>query len=85
MSYKTNKITLNGKTLHCYVLVIVYRCADTRKALKALDMDSDGQVDWKEFEVYLKWALHQYPEIKVGSKGVRDEITISQCFFKLNF
>ena len=26
-------------------------------------MDSDGKVDWSEFLVYLKWALHQYPEI----------------------
>ena len=25
-------------------------------------MDSDGQVDWSEFLVYLKWALHQYPK-----------------------
>ena len=25
-------------------------------------MDSDGQVDWAEFLVYLKWALHQYPK-----------------------
>ena len=25
-------------------------------------MDKDGYVDWKEFLVYIKWALHQYPE-----------------------
>ena len=40
-----------------------YRCEDTRQALQAIDMDSDGKVDWSEFLVYLKWALHQYPEI----------------------
>ena len=40
-----------------------FRCEDTRKALKAIDMDNDGYVDWSEFMVYLKWALHQYPEI----------------------
>ncbi|WAR25886.1 hypothetical protein MAR_011590 [Mya arenaria] len=41
-----------------------YRCNDTKKALQCLDMDSDGQVDWSEFLVYLKWALHQYPEVR---------------------
>ena len=33
-----------------------------RKGLKALDMDNDGFVDWKEFLVYIKWALRQYPD-----------------------
>lgn len=41
-----------------------YRCSDTRKALQALDMDKDGYVDWNEFSVYLKWAIHEYPDIK---------------------
>ena len=41
-----------------------YRCDDTRAGLKAIDMDTDGYVDWKEFSVYLKWALRQYPNIK---------------------
>jgi len=27
-------------------------------------MDKDGLVDWNEFQVYLKWALHQYPDVK---------------------
>ena len=40
-----------------------YRCSDTRRALKAIDMDADGQVDWNEFLVYLKWALNEYPEV----------------------
>jgi len=40
-----------------------YRCNDTQKAMKAIDMDSDGMVDWHEFTVYLKWALRQYPDI----------------------
>ncbi|XP_038049048.1 uncharacterized protein LOC119722788 isoform X1 [Patiria miniata] len=40
-----------------------YRCSDTRRALQAVDMDADGQVDWNEFLVYLKWALHEYPHI----------------------
>ncbi|XP_022093111.1 uncharacterized protein LOC110980590 [Acanthaster planci] len=40
-----------------------YRCSDTLRALQAIDMDADGMVDWNEFEVYLKWALHQYPNI----------------------
>ncbi|CAI8022165.1 hypothetical protein GBAR_LOCUS13038 [Geodia barretti] len=41
-----------------------FRCDDTRKGLIAIDMDSDGRVDWSEFSLYLKWALHQYPNIK---------------------
>ena len=41
-----------------------YRCSDTKRALQAIDMDEDGQVDWNEFLVYLKWALDEYPDIK---------------------
>ena len=41
-----------------------YRCDDTRAGLKAIDMDTDGYVDWDEFCVYLKWALHQYPQLE---------------------
>ena len=41
-----------------------YRCIDTKYALKALDMDADGYVDWNEFMVYIKWALHQYPDVE---------------------
>ena len=41
-----------------------YKCDETRRGLQALDMDADGFVQWKEFSVYLKWALRQYPEIK---------------------
>ena len=41
-----------------------FRCDDTRKGLRAIDMDSDGRIDWNEFSLYLKWALHQYPNIK---------------------
>ena len=39
-----------------------YRCDDTRRALKAIDMDEDGRVDWNEFALYLKWAIGQYPQ-----------------------
>ena len=41
-----------------------YRCDDTRAGLKAIDMDTDGYVDWNEFCVYLKWALRQYPNLE---------------------
>ena len=41
-----------------------YRCEDTKKALQALDMDADGYVDWSEILVYLKWAIHEYPNCK---------------------
>ena len=40
-----------------------FRCEDTKKGLQAIDMDNDGYVDWSEFLVYLKWALHEYPSI----------------------
>ena len=40
-----------------------YRCEDTKKGLQAIDMDNDNLIDWNEFLVYLKWALHQYPDI----------------------
>ena len=39
-----------------------YRCDETKLALKAIDMDDDGSVDWNEFSLYLKWAIRQYPE-----------------------
>ncbi|XP_064641872.1 uncharacterized protein LOC135496469 [Lineus longissimus] len=45
-----------------------YRCSDTYKALQAIDMDSDGQVDWSEFLVYLKWALYQYPNVETAQE-----------------
>ena len=37
-----------------------FKCDETKAGLKALDMDSDGLVDWKEFLVYIKWAVHEY-------------------------
>ncbi|VDI63154.1 Hypothetical predicted protein [Mytilus galloprovincialis] len=41
-----------------------YRCSETKKALQAIDMDTDGQVDWDEFLVYIKWAIHEYPDVQ---------------------
>ena len=41
-----------------------YRCLDTRKALKALDVDKNGYIDWVEFQVYLHWALREYPDVE---------------------
>ena len=38
-------------------------CDESRKALKAIDMDNDGKIAWKEFMVYVKWTLNQYPDI----------------------
>ena len=43
-----------------------YRCDETRKALKCIDMDSDGKVDWAEFCVYLKYAASQYPDTETA-------------------
>lgn len=41
-----------------------YRCSETKKALQAIDMDTDGKVDWDEFLVYIKWAIHEYPDVQ---------------------
>ncbi len=41
-----------------------YRCADTKRAMQAIDMDANGQIDWSEFLVYLKWAINEYPNVK---------------------
>ena len=41
-----------------------YHCPDAKQAMKAIDMDADGLVDWSEFMVYIKWALHEYPDMK---------------------
>ena len=43
-----------------------YRCDETKCALKAIDMDEDGTVDWNEFALYLKWAIREYPETKTA-------------------
>ena len=45
-----------------------YRCDETRKALKALDMNNDGWIDWKEFLVYLKWAGNAYPQTETAQQ-----------------
>ncbi len=37
-----------------------FKCDDTKAGLKAIDMDNDGLIEWKEFLVYLKWAIHEY-------------------------
>ena len=47
-----------------------YRCLDTKLALRAIDMDSDGLVDWNEFLVYIKWALNEYPDIKTADEAM---------------
>ena len=39
-----------------------YRCDDAIQGLQAIDMDSSGEVDWSEFQLYLRWALNQYPK-----------------------
>ena len=37
--------------------------SDAQKAMNTLDMDMDGEIDWNEFLVYVKWAINQYPSI----------------------
>ena len=50
-------------TTFCFVITLS-RCEETKKALKAIDMDEVGTVDWNEFALYLKWAGRQYPDVK---------------------
>lgn len=45
-----------------------YRCADTKLALRAIGMDSNGFIDWNEFMVYVKWALNQYPHVQTADE-----------------
>jgi len=45
-----------------------YRCDETKKALRAIDMDNNGVVDWNEFALYLKWAARQYPQTKTAEE-----------------
>lgn len=52
-----------------------YECEKSKKGLLAIDMDKDGKVDWSEFCVYLKWALHQYPKIATTEELLRTAFT----------
>ncbi|XP_028401606.1 uncharacterized protein LOC114524657 [Dendronephthya gigantea] len=38
-----------------------YRRDESKRALKAIDMNEDDPVDWNEFALYLKWAAREYP------------------------
>ena len=51
-----------------------FTCEDTRKGLKAIDFDSDGEIDWNEFMVYIKWALRQYSD---EIKNVHDLLSLT--------
>lgn len=50
-----------------------YTCESTRQALKAIDFHSDGDVDWREFAVYLKWAVREYAEYISDANQLVDE------------
>jgi len=74
-----------------------YRCVTTKKAMRALDIDKDNYVDWKEFLVYVKWALREYPNVEnadalmsiVFEKGLmpamRDERAKSKAFDRIKY
>ncbi|PFX27686.1 hypothetical protein AWC38_SpisGene7637 [Stylophora pistillata] len=53
-----------------------FMCPDTQKALQAINMDNDGYIDWNEFLFYLKWAMHQYPDIKDVDELLRKAFTM---------
>ncbi len=50
---------------HCFMAPYFrhYDCDKTRNALEALDMYTNHEIEFREFCVYLKWALRQCPEI----------------------
>ena len=35
------------------------------RVLRRKDIDEDGQVDWNEFALHLKWAIREYPHLLV--------------------
>ena len=43
-----------------------FHCQVTKDALKCIDFDRDNAIEWKEFSVYLDWALREYGD-KIGS------------------
>jgi len=45
-----------------------YRCDDSQKALRAINMDGDDGIDWEEFKLYLVWAGRQYPLVEDAQK-----------------
>jgi len=45
-----------------------YRCVEARKALKAININDDESIDWKEFVVFLKWAGHEYPQTETAEE-----------------
>lgn len=45
-----------------------YRTDESKVALRAIDVDSDGKVHWDEFGIYLKYASRQYPEIETAEE-----------------
>ena len=49
-----------------------YRSVDSKTALMAMDMNSDGDVDWHEFLYFIKWALNAYPDIA----GIDETLTV---------
>ena len=52
-----------------------FKCHDTLKVQKAINMDNDGYIDWNEFLVYTKWAMRQYPNIK----DIDDLLSLAFC------
>ena len=55
-----------------------YRCSDTKTAFAALDMDKDGDADWEEFRLFLKYAIEEYSD-KIDTLENLIEITFTKC------
>lgn len=51
-----------------------FTCADARKALRAIDMDKDGTVDWDEFLMYVKYVLAEYPNTPTAEDTIKNAL-----------
>ena len=47
----------------CYQCDLTKQGLLSKHCIQCLDMNSDGYIDWKEFLIYIKSALRQYPDV----------------------
>ena len=60
-----------------------YRCSVTKNALKTLDADNSGTIEWFEFVSFVDWTLNQYScEILGNATNVNE---MAQTCLKLTF
>ena len=63
-----------------------YRCQITKNALKVLDVDNSGTIEWHEFCTFVDWTLNQYSDIIVGSSSGATNINeMAEVCLRLTF